>query len=445
MGQKMVASKLLESAFHDAGNISSSDPVPGLSLTTLLEGFAPGYGQIHKFLLFTFGFDVTVLVSLGVALWLGARIFRSAWTVIKTTIMAEITVSSPDEIHKHIIAFLAHHYETSSPRKLIAETLSKSTWELDSEEIKAKESRVDIEGNIKWLNFANQEVKLQPRFIPAIGSHSFWHNGTYFQLRRKEVAVFDELSSGAATFKDKELLTLSCFGRSTEPIKKLIQDAKEHYYQRHNAKTVIKRPAHKDLRKRGGSWCWRTQAQRPCRPMRTVVLEEEKKMKIQADINEYLNPAIARWYANLGIPYRRGYLLYGPPGTGKTSLTFALAGFFGLEIYVISLLDPTLTEEELEILFTSLPARCIVLLEDIDTAGLTREPSESEEKAAVPAGDEKGGNELNIATLAKALQRANLPLEEEKKKTISLSGLLNVVDGIFLLTPFSFSFYLEND
>jgi chaperone BCS1 len=436
MVQKMVVDSLLESAFHNAGNISSNDPVPGLSLTILLEKIVPGYDLIHKFLLIAFGFDVTILVSLGVVLWLGARISHSMWAVIRDLVynnyVSEITTNSVDGIYAHVMAFLAYQYKFDSSRRLIAETPSKSAWELESEDIKTKESTGDIKDKIKWLIFANQEAKSQPRFLPAIGSHNFWHKGTYFQLRIKEVAMFDELSSGAATFKDKELLTLSCFGRSTEPIKKLIQDAKEHYDRTHNAKTIIKRPAHKDLRKRGGNWSWRTQAERPCRPMRTVDLDDEKKADILADINEYLSPVTARWYADRGIPYRRGYLFYGPPGTGKTSLTFALGGFFGLDIYGVSLLDPMLTEEELEILFTSLPARCILLLEDIDTAGLIREQSKGEEKAAPLAGDEKGGNEMNVATFAKALQKASLLSEEEKKKTISLSGLLNVIDGIFL-------------
>jgi mitochondrial chaperone BCS1 len=438
----MVVDSLLESAFHNAGNISSSNSVPGLSLTTLVEKVVPGYDLIHKFLLVAFDFDVTILVSVGVVLWLGARIFRLVWAAIRDLVynnyVSEITINSVDGIYAHLMAFLAYQYKFNSSRRLIAETLSKSTWELDSEDIKTKESTVDVEGKIKWQNFANQEAKSQPRYNPAIGSHNFWHKRTYFQLRRKEVAMFDELGSGAATFKDKELLTLSCFGRSTEPIKKLIQDAKEHYHQTHNAKTVIKRPAHKDLRKRGGNWSWRTQAERPCRPMKTVDLDHKKKEDILADINEYLNPVTARWYADRGIPYRRGYLFYGPPGTGKTSLTFALSGFFGLDIYGVSLLDPMLTEEELEILFTSLPARCIILLEDIDTAGLIREQSKSEETAAPLAGDEKGGNELNVATFAKALQKASLLSEEEKKKTISLSGLLNVIDGIFLTYTFFF-------
>jgi mitochondrial chaperone BCS1 len=61
---------------------------------------------------------------------------------------------------------------------------------------------------------------------------------------------------------------------------------------------------------------------------------------------------------------RRGYLFYGNPGTGKTSLFFAIAGVFGLKIYCISLLEPTLTEEDRGIPFNSLPRRCVILLED---------------------------------------------------------------------------------
>lgn len=329
MKQKLALNSFLESAFppRAGANItdSSSDPISGFSPTTLLETFVPGYGPIHKFLLFTFGFDVTILVSLGVVCWLGSRIFRSVWTILSALVssyyQAEITISSTDEIHGHIISFLAHQYKIRSSRRLMAETPSKSAWELDSEDSETIETPLDADGNIKWLNFSNQEAKSQPRFTPAIGSHSFWHKGTFFQLKRREVAMFDELGGGAAAFKDKEILTLSCFGRSTEPIKKLIQHAKVHYHLGHNAKTVIKRPAPKDLRRFGGRGSWVKIAERPCRPMKTVVLDEQRKMDVLADINEYLNPATARWYANRGIPYRRGYLFYGPPGTGKTSLS----------------------------------------------------------------------------------------------------------------------------
>jgi hypothetical protein len=67
------------------------------------------------------------------------------------------------------------------------------------------------------------------------------------------------------------------------------------------------------------------------------------------------------------------------------------------------LLDLTLIEEELEILFTSLLVRCIVLLEDINIVGLIRELSKSKEKVVVLVEDKKGSNKLNITTLIKAL------------------------------------------
>ena len=420
----MVVDSLLEPVFHNAGNISSSDLVPGL---TLLASLFPGYALMHKYLLLTFGFDVTILVSSGVVLWFGTKILRSVWAVVGDLVynncMSAITIDRQDEIYDHVMAFLAHQYKFKSSRRLTAETISKSTWELDSENVKTKESKGG-EVKTKWLNFANQEEKSQPRFTPAIGSHNFWYKKRYFRLRRKEVTVLDEV-----TFKDKEQLTLSCLSLSVEPIKELIGDAKKHNYRRQKVTTVVKRPGPKDMRRFGGKGCWVKITERPCRPMETVVLDIVKRDDIADDINEYLNPATARWYANRGIPYRRGYLFYGPPGTGKTSLTFALAGVFGLDIHVVSLQEPTLTEEDLGLLFTHLPARCIVLLEDIDTAGLIREPTENNEKTAPATGDQSGNSDFNVLDLAKALKKANQFSEEEKKKGITLSGLLNIIDG----------------
>ncbi len=81
-------------------------------------------------------------------------------------------------------------------------------------------------------------------------------------------------------------------------------------------------------------------------------------------------------------------------------------------------------------LFTNLPARCIVLLEDIDTAGLIREPSEGEEEVTKgEKGEKRSEKDWNVVDLTKALKKANQLSEEEKKKGISLSGLLNIIDG----------------
>jgi chaperone BCS1 len=134
------------------------------------------------------------------------------------------------------------------------------------------------------------------------------------------------------------------------------------------------------------------------RPIGTVVLGKEQKIAILLDINEYLNLVTVRWYANKGIPYWRGYLFYRLPRIGKISLTFILTGVFGLDIYVVLLLELSLIEEDLGMLFINLLTWCIVLFEDIDIIGLKREPTDVEEK-------------------------------DEIKKGISLSGLLNIIDS----------------
>jgi chaperone BCS1 len=127
------------------------------------------------------------------------------------------------------------------------------------------------------------------------------------------------------------------------------------------------------------------------------VLDSAEKHEILADINEYLHPSTPRWYASRGIPLRRGYLFHGPPGTGKTSFSFAIAGIFGIDIYVVSLQDATVTEEDIALLFTRLPRRCIVLLEDIDTAGLRRDNDPKEDEAVEAAVAEENAVQAKIS------------------------------------------------
>lgn len=63
------------------------------------------------------------------------------------------------------------------------------------------------------------------------------------------------------------------------------------------------------------------------------------------DAKEFLSSET--WYAERGIPFRRGYLLHGIPGGGKTSLVIAVASELSLPIYSLSLSSSLLSDEVL--------------------------------------------------------------------------------------------------
>ncbi|KAF2503119.1 P-loop containing nucleoside triphosphate hydrolase protein, partial [Lophium mytilinum] len=140
---------------------------------------------------------------------------------------------------------------------------------------------------------------------------------------------------------------------------------------------------------------------KPDRPLDTIDMDETLKAALVEDLHGYLHPTARRSYGRRGIPYRRGYLFHGPPGTGKTSMCFALAGHFKLELYTLS--GQGLGDTELDQLFAALPPKCIVLLEDIDSAGITREHNNE-------SGTEQSHYQDNTAR-------------------VTLSGLLNAIDG----------------
>lgn len=294
----------------------------------------PGYRPIHKFILLTFGVDITLLVTFFASLWalfkVGKYVFNAISSFISASYMSSIQVNSDDDIYNHVIAWLANQPQLQSSRSLMAETSRMSSWEADDEYLKAKlpvKGRGEPNKSV-YLNFSNQESKAPPRFTPALGAHNFWHKGTYYRITRGKSTILEQSSKPA--FSDRYDLTISCYGRCPQPIKDLLQITKDYYLLNNGAKTVIRRPSPRHESRRYERHIWMQVARRPSRPMDTVVLDAERKTAVLDDVNEYLDPATAQWYANRGIPYRRGYLFHGPPGTGKTSLVRQSSSFYNV-------------------------------------------------------------------------------------------------------------------
>lgn len=445
---------------HAAQNFT--DP---LSLTDLppniLETLIPGYSLISRYVYATFGFDPSLIVSVGLvalALMKGSSyLFAMLERAFRRCFMSSIYIDEHDDLFQMVMAWLAESQQFGSRRSLRAKTQTGA---------KAEDGADDIAGDALNENgifdYTRWSARLPPRFEPYYGQNYMFHNGTLFFFKRSQRQGNQRVQVTFNGSAEDDLLQLDCIGRSTDPIKELLRTIKVWSLNRQRNITTIRHPTPKDRARFGGSWT--KTSSRPSRPMETVILDAEQKSMIIRDMNEYLHPASARWYAARGIPYRRGYLFHGPPGTGKTSLSFALAGIFGLEIYAISLQEPTLTEGDLLQLFNGLPRRCIVLLEDVDAAGLLRDRAsdeknkprtkkegkqtgkqgeEGKEKAAAA---EKGDN-YTLKDLARELKAISTPAQRGGPHAtmqqnngagpnrapgtgISLSGLLNAIDGV---------------
>ena len=90
---------------------------------------------------------------------------------------------------------------------------------------------------------------------------------------------------------------------------------------------------------------------------------------IIADAKTFVNSR--KRYADLGIPYRRGYLFEGMPGTGKSSCALCLAGELRMPLCYMNITGERCSDAWLLSSMSKMPDRSVVLFDDFDRVDLT--------------------------------------------------------------------------
>jgi len=247
---------------------------------------------------------------------------------------------------------------------------------------------------IRRVDLDTELARQKAALVPGQGNHYFWYSGRPFR-----VEFYRSEGKKGWSANRIESLTFWTIGRNQIFLKKIVGDI----VACHEMILALTSSLHI----RDDSYWTRVQSYTP-RLLDSVILQAGEKEQLVRDIEKFR--ASKDRYRQLGVPYHRGYLFYGPPGTGKTSLVSALAANFGMSIYAVSLTE--FNDRSLMRAIHDVPPNSMILLEDIDCmgAGNARPNSVSQPKQ-------------------QNQERPSAPGNQSGKTAITLSGLLNVLDG----------------
>jgi chaperone BCS1 len=189
---------------------------------------------------------------------------------------------------------------------------------------------------------------------PGMGTHWLSFEGRPVSAERE---VTNE--QHASHSHVREVLRLRLYSRDRERLHRMIDSFRLVRDQRATTAIYLWR---KDY--------WRLTDRRKPRPLESVVLPTGIMSDLAIDMRRFLDNEA--WYAERGVPYRRGYLFAGEPGTGKSSAALALAGHLGMPIYVLNF-GSIGSDDALIDAITSVSPRSMLLIEDIDTDHISRD------------------------------------------------------------------------
>lgn len=272
----------------------------------------------------------------------------SIYTAIKRRIMYTVLVRNDDDAYNWLENWVTKYITSSKNYRLSAQ----------------------------WMD---GEKRTRLLLIPAEGEYFLRHRGHFLWVSTDS----EKLDKGNSEKLFLRSINVRVLWGGKGVLEQFLDEAKRDYEERFSSKVCIYT--------RGRYGEWEVASAKMGRGVESIILPDNVLGNLLEDIVKFTKAE--SWYTNLGIPYRRGYLLYGPPGNGKTSLIYAIASHFKMNVAVLSLSGSSMDDSELNRALTKLPEDCILCIEDVD-AVFTKDR------------------------------------EQKSENKLSFSGLLNALDGI---------------
>ncbi|KAF8643766.1 hypothetical protein AX16_008785 [Volvariella volvacea WC 439] len=282
------------------------------------------------------------LMGVGVGLTVLRQAIVLGSIALRRRMLVTLEINNKDRAYEWFLAWMAHEQAaiTSNGRS----ALRSAPW--------LRSHQLSVETLVEQRKNGSSSILF--KLVAGPGIHWFKYRGAWMQVKRERETRSMQLMSGTPW----ETVTLTTLSRDRDLFPSLLSEARDLAMRGHEGKLVI-------YTAWGIEWKPFGQPRRK-RPLQSVVLHPGMGERIEEDVKAFLERR--QWYADRGIPYRRGYLLHGPPGSGKTSYIQALAGSLSYDICLLNLSERGLTDDKLNHLLSNAPERCFVLIEDIDAA-----------------------------------------------------------------------------
>ncbi|KAF8911979.1 BCS1 N terminal-domain-containing protein [Gymnopilus junonius] len=277
------------------------------------------------------------LMSLGVGLTVLRKSLIVGTNTLRRRMLVTLEINNKDKAYEWFLAWM-------SSQGTLAQKSRLAPW--------TRSHELSVETTVEQRKNGSSSALF--KLVAGPGTHYVRYKGAWMQVKRERETRAMQLMSGTPW----ETVTLTTLSRDRNLFPELLTEAKDLAMRGQEGKLVIHT-----------AWGieWRPFGQpRVKRPVQSVVLAPGIAENIESDIKSFLDRR--QWYADRGIPYRRGYLLHGPPGSGKTSFIQALAGSFSYDICLLNLSERGLADDKLFHLMSNAPERSFILIEDIDAA-----------------------------------------------------------------------------
>ena len=292
------------------------------------------------------------------------------WRTLRRRIVLEIHMTQRDACFDWVVEWLAAQPYTKH------RAMSLSATSMAERSDRGGPRRLDD------AFFESRETRPSIILSPARGEHLMMYRHRLIWVSRSVPQDASGINAGSGS--KVEELTVFILTRDRSLARTLLEEARDFAWPPEDDRVSMYR-LHYDS--------WGQFAHRQPRPLKSVVLRDGLIESLIDDVKSFASRR--DWYVERGVPYRRGYMLYGPPGTGKSSTVVAIASALKMHIAVLNLMSGGLSDDQLITALANPPDNSLILIEDIDCVF-----------------DE------------------NRDSHEDKKNSITFSGLLNAIDGV---------------